>query len=308
LDFYDSSKIYSNRKNKSIRFEYILDEGGALVYGIIDGIKKPIATLGISEKGYLSLQLSTSIDGGHSSMPKKESAIGVLSKAVSNLESNQLPESFSGPVKKFIEILATESPLINKMVLSNLWLFEPVVLSIFRKTPILHCHVRTTTAPTIIKAGIKDNVLAKNAMAVVNFRIKPGETTETVIKHVHRVINDDRVIVSHYGSIRVNPPAESSTDSLGYELVTETITELFPDAIITPYTVIGATDARYFSELSDSVYRFVPLKLMPGDTIKIHGTNERIAVENYKQYIHFYAHLIMRSQDNGEQGKKRDEL
>jgi len=171
----------------------------------------------------------------------------------------------------------------------------------------MNAQLRTTIAPTIIQAGTKDNILAKNAMAIINFRIKTDESIEMVKSHVKKVINDDRVIITPYGNMLSNPSPESSISSVGYKLVTETITELFPDSLIVPYIVSGGTDARYFYDLSDSVYRFVPLKIITADTARIHGVNERIGVDNYKDLVQFYGRLILRSQGNQVKTEK-DEL
>lgn len=73
-----------------------MDEGGSIIKGIVPGIRKPIAIIGVAEKGYLSLELTAKEKGGHSSMPPKESAIGILSSAIKNLENYVFPSRMSG--------------------------------------------------------------------------------------------------------------------------------------------------------------------------------------------------------------------
>jgi len=61
---------------------------------------------------------------------------------------------------------------------------------------------------------------------------------------------------------------------------------------VAPGLVIAATDSRHFGALTDHVYRFAPLRLRPGDPDRIHGIDERIAVDDYAQMIRFYRHLV----------------
>ena len=75
-------------------------------------------------------------------------------------------------------------------------------------------------------------------------------------------------------------------------MLTRTIREMHPDAVIAPNLVLGGTDARYFRSVSESVYRFGPLRLGPEDLKRPHGTNERIDVEDYLDSIHFYVRLL----------------
>ena len=67
-----------------------------------------------------------------------------------------------------------------KLILGNLWLFSSILSSILSKGS-TDAIQRTTTAVTIIKGGIKSNVLPSEASAVVNHRIHPADTIETVI-------------------------------------------------------------------------------------------------------------------------------
>jgi carboxypeptidase PM20D1 len=155
--------------------------------------------------------------------------------------------------------------------------------------------MRTTTAATIIEGGVKDNVLPSRARAVVNFRILPGDTVQGVIDHVNRAINDARVKVAKYGETASEPSVVSNTESSGYQSLQQTIRQVFKDTVVAPLQVIGATDSRHYAGLSDSIYRFAPFTVGAEDLKRIHGTNERISVENYAQCVRFYHQLIINS-------------
>jgi carboxypeptidase PM20D1 len=153
--------------------------------------------------------------------------------------------------------------------------------------------VRTTTAPTIFQAGTKDNVLPSYARAVINLRILPGDTVATVIDHVRRAVDDSRVEVKTVGRFSAEPSAVSSTDSESFRTLERTIRSVVPDAIVAPYLVVVATDARYYSGLSRNVFRFLPLRLTSRDLERMHGIDERIGVNEYETAIRTYRQLVI---------------
>ena len=163
---------------------FVLDEGGALTLGSVPGLEVPIATIGVAEKGYLSVRLSAQGAGGHSSMPPPHTAIGLVAGAVARLEAQRPAAAISTVQRELLARMAPHLPFAQRVVLSNLWLTTPLVERMFAGAPSTDATMRTTTAPTLFRAGIKDNVLAQQADAVVNFRIRPGDSVEGVLRHV----------------------------------------------------------------------------------------------------------------------------
>ena len=129
------------------------------------------------------------------------------------------------------------------------------------------------------------------ARAVVNFRILPGESIESVLEHVRRTVADDRVHVSALPKRR-EPSSTSRIHSEHYAVLSRTIREVFPGAIVAPYLVVGGTDARHFYPTSEHVYRFMPFLLSERDLEGIHGTDERVSVEGLSKAVHFYLRLL----------------
>jgi carboxypeptidase PM20D1 len=87
----------------------------------------------------------------------------------------------------------------------------------------------------------------------------------------------------------------SSTESAAWETLVATVGEIFPDAVPAPALVLGGTDSKHYGLLAENAYRFAPLQLRVADTERLHGVNERIAVENYRAVIDFYAALLRRT-------------
>src|SRR2546423_860537 len=180
-------------RSRGVEFEYVLDEGGALTDGILQGIDHPVAALDTAEKGFVSVELTVEGTGGHSSAPPPQTAIGILSAAIARLEAEQMPASLNGAAQEMFQYVGPEMNFLPRMALANLWLSRPLVVRQLTGRRETNALLRTTTAATIFEGGIKDNVLPSHARAVVNFRILPGDSVNGVLEHVKRAINDPRV-------------------------------------------------------------------------------------------------------------------
>lgn len=276
--------IASHLKAKGVKAAITLDEGGFVAHGLVPGIDNPVAMVNLAEKGFASFRLIVETNGGHSSAPPEENTIGMLAQAIVDLENNQRPYKMVNPVDYQLEYMGAELPFIQKMAFANPWLFKGPILEA------LNAH--TTTAPTIIEGGVKNNVIPTVAEATINFRILPGETIESVKEHIINTVSE-KIRVEPVGFL-TNPSPVSSVESENFKILEQTIRDMYPDGIVVPGLVGGGTDARYFYDISDDVYRFYPIKLAPDSMTRFHGIDEKISKENYKEIIEFSYHLIKR--------------
>lgn len=281
-------------KDENVEAEFVLDEGGSIVQHMIPDIDKDVALIGIAEKGFISLELLIKMEGGHSSMPEKETAIDVLSNAIIKLKQNPFPAIISAPIDGFIQNLGPEMPFINRLVFANKSIFESVITGIYEKSSSGNALVRTTTAPTIFNSGVKDNVIPQSASATINFRIIPGETVATVTERVKTLIDDDRIMIKK-GNFISEPSKVSSTTSFGYTALQKTISEIYPEVLVAPYLVVGGTDSRHLNDISDNIYRFSAIKLNKGNIKSFHGLNERLPLSDFENSIRFYYQIIKNS-------------
>lgn len=291
-------RIAATLQQRGVRLDYVLDEGMIIAKGIMPGLARPVATVGLAEKGYLSVELLVDGTGGHSSMPPPHTAVGVLARAVQRIEDNPLPAALRPPTRQLFEHAAPEVSLPLRLALSNIWLLKPILLRQFASLPSTNALIRTTTAATMIEGSPKANVLPQRARAVVNFRVLPGDTTDQVLAHVRRVVGDPRVQVTPLVQDRSEPSPISSPETASYRGLARSIRSLFPEAIVAPALMIGQADARHFAAIADSTYRFAPLLLTSEDLDRLHGTNERISISNYVAAVRFYGQLI-RTSDAG---------
>ncbi|MCC5908145.1 MAG: M20 family peptidase [Balneolaceae bacterium] len=283
---------YLQDRNENLYF--VLDEGGAVLTDALP-LDKPSALVGIAEKGYISLELIARTPGGHSSIPPQEMAISELSKAIVKLHQNQFSARLEGTAEKMFDSVASKFPFTFRLIYGNRRATSGLLKRALLSDSGTAAMVRTTIAPTMFRSGVKDNVLPNEARAVVNFRILPGDSFETVKEHVENVIDNDKITIREYASFQISPSPVSGIDGSAYRILQQTIMDRFQDVYVAPYLVMAATDSRYFTTLTDQVYRFTPFMMSVRGMEMIHGTNERVRVEDYEGAIDFYHHLIRMS-------------
>lgn len=290
-----AAKIASLLEKRGLQLAFTLDEGSAIVKGIVPGVTQPVALVALAEKGYLTLMLTATGEGGHSSRPVHFTAIGKLARAIHRLESDLMPAELRQPATGIFEYLASEMPFGMRIVVSNRWLFDPLLMTRLEALPATNAIIRTTTAPTMLPGtGTKENVIPRQATAVVNFRILPGDTVQGVMDHVIHTIDDSDISVTRLDR-PIEPSPVSDHESPEFQTLHKTIRQVFPDTLVAPSLVAGATDSRHYAKIARNSFRFLPMRLEKQDLKRIHGNDERISIENYGEIIRFYIQLLRNS-------------
>lgn len=189
------------------------------------------------------------------------------------------------------DAIGREMSFGRRIAFANRFLFDPLIERQLASAPGTDATLRTTTAVTMLEGSPKDNVLPSQAKAAVNFRIRPGDSVAGVLAHMRGVIDDDRVELTPRNP-QVEPSPISSTSDTAWAIVSRTVRQSYPDAIVTPYLVLGATDSRYMRRVTPNVYRFSGTRIEKSDLERVHGTNERVSVAGYLEGIKFLAQLI----------------
>ncbi len=274
-----------------IRLGVVLDEGGQITVGMLPGTDLPVAMVGTAEKGAASLRLVVDTETGHSAFPPKQTAIGILGRALAFLEHDQMPAHLDSMMPVF-KNTAAAMPFSLQIAIANQWLLGGTVRRFMEKDPAANASIRTTTAPTIIHAGDRPNVLPGRASAVVNFRLLPGDSIARVCDHVRKVVDDPRIKLEVLEDWAWEASPVSDESATSYQLLARTIRQVFDNIPVTPYLVLGATDARYYRDLCDQIYRFSPMQMSSDDLHRVHGINERLPVEALGKMVQFYIQLI----------------
>jgi carboxypeptidase PM20D1 len=281
-------KIAELFKQRNIKADMIIDEGGILTKEKVPGLSKPVALIGTSEKGYMSLELSVNKKGGHSSQPENETAIDILLKAIVRLRVNPFEARFVESTQDLMKYLGPEMKFPNNMAFANPWLFKPLIIKNYSESGTGNAMIRTTAVPTIIHTGIKDNVVPTLATAIVNFRLLPGDSSTFIENKVRELINDKRVIIKHYDENISEASPTTPVSSIAFKRVDSIIKKSYADILSSPFLLIGATDSRHFSKVSENIIKFSPMM----DPIGFHGIDERVSLESYQHSLWFFEQFL----------------
>lgn len=274
-------------KLNGIELEMIWDEGTVIGKDLVPGMPNEVALIGIAEKGYVSYNLTCEMEGGHSSMPPENSAISSLNRALVAIADKPFPYTICKPVEGFIEYIGPESPFMNKLAFSNRWLFQPLIFRSYAATGSGRALIQTSMSATIIKAGIKDNVIPTKAQAVVNCRILPGEDLKTTKAYLEKIIDNPNIKIKVL-NVEQNPSKSSDYNNLYFNTLGGVVKTVYPDANVSPFLMLGATDSRHFDELCNKIYKFAPFVYQSEDLKLLHGINEKISAENFEKGIQIY--------------------
>jgi len=278
-------------RKRGIHLAGIVDEGGGIMAGLAAGVRGPVALVGVSEKGYLTVEFTVHDRPGHSSTPPKQTSIGILARALARLEAHPMPTHLRR-LRPMYHGIGIAAPLYIQVAFANVWLFGPLLKRWLVPKPEMNASIRTTTALTIINGGVEDNTIPAEAKAIVNFRLLPGDTIADVLWHVKKVIKDERV---HFhpveGKFNEALPV-SPRDCPAYKGLRKVSQQVFGNYPVAPFVMLGGTDCQHFVPVCDHIYRFTSVVMDERFMGLEHGIDERIPVEAMAMMVKFYAQLM----------------
>lgn len=286
--------IVEHLLDKGVKLEYVIDEGGIILDGTQLAVNKPLAMIGTCEKGYMDIELSATVAGGHASTPDNSSAIAQISKAIVKLNNSPMKPYYSEPVDEMIQQLSPHMKGGFGYVFSNMPIFGKAMLGdLTRISTMTNALVRTTFAPTQAKGAEAANVLPRTATATINARINIGQTSDDVLQYVQKVVGKNIQVTNLMTPIEPTPC--SSTTSDAYNNLTKAISESYPGFVSAPYPFVAGTDAKYYYPLTNNIYRFAPFIVDEVGRYGMHAVDECITVDNYTTGIQFYINHMLHS-------------
>jgi len=290
-----AASIAAILRERGVKASFILDEGGFVAKDLFPFSDRPLALVGVSEKGYVDIAISAMGNGGHASMPPRHTAAGLVSKAVALSETSPFPARITATLSRFLQELAPYAPFLYRLLFRNLFITTPVVKAVFSRVPLTNALIRTTAAATMLSGSEKENVLPDKARAVLNVRVLPGSDVASAMARLENIVGKAgaRAEFAHYGHAE-EPPPESPVDHEGYKYIKECAVKVFPEAGVVPFMFMAGTDTKHYIDIAEAVYRFMPAMQSPDDLSRIHGANERISVDNVRRCCMFYEELLQR--------------
>jgi carboxypeptidase PM20D1 len=291
-----AAQVTEKLKQEGVQLQWSLDEGSFVNRGFFPGVDKLVAPINVAEKGIMNLLIVAKAKGGHSSTPPKKTAVTILADALIKLENEPLPGSLEGLSAVMFDEVSKHMPFGYRFLFANRWLFGGLLDSQMSSTPVINAMIRTTTAPTMLSGSIKSNVLPIEATALINFRLHPRDSIESVTEHVRRVVGSDQVEVRTLGGMEAS--GVSSWESPGYEIISSSLSKVYGEVVSVPGIMIAASDTRHYSKVADNSFRFNPFSIVPEDMTGFHGTNESIAVDSFIAGIKTYVDIINEGSSN----------
>jgi carboxypeptidase PM20D1 len=293
-----ASTAVEELQQRGVRPWFVVDEGGAIAHDAFTGIGRPVGVIGVTEKGIMSVLLRVEGRGGHASTPARMGPTARLARAILRVDRSPMPSSLPAPTLELFRRLAPHAPLALRPLLANAARLGPALPKVLTALgPEPAAMVRTTFAITTLEGSPALNVIAGKATAGVNIRIMLGDTSESVLAHLRKVIGDEKVeidVVEVYEPSPLSPYSTADSKDTAFDLIETTISEVFPDAVPAPYVMMAATDSRSFAPVCDRIYRFAPFRMTKAQREAIHSYDERLGVDDFLDGVRWYQRLIER--------------
>ncbi len=261
--------------------QYLLTEGDH-IHRTQAGRK--VVQVAVAEKTPCWVKLVAHGEGGHGSTPPAQTAVTQLVRALDKLRRYRTGVRLVRPVEEYFAALAPleREPLRGKLAHLSEALEDPVFLAEFSRNPRQNALIRNTMTPTVLEGSPKTNVIPEEASAQLDCRLLPGEKPSEFLSLLREIIADDSV---HLETILSFPASSSDSNSGLMDAVRKLAATDLGGAPVIPSVVPGFTDSHYFREHGVASYGFVPFVLSEDDEKTVHGTNERVSVENLRDGV-----------------------
>lgn len=283
-----AQKIAAWMETEGLYFDHVLDEGGAVADGSMMGIEKPVAVIGVAEKGNSSFVIHFEGEGGHSSTPPKETAVSTMARFIREVQSKPAKPRLTPTVKAMLKATAPYRPGIQRFILAHPDLFAPLLIKILQKNRQTAAMLQTTTSFTMAAGGVSHNVLPEKASCTVNLRILQGDSVAQALQR----FRDIGLPFQVEAILQEEPTAASQLEGPAMEHLRTSIASIFPEAVITPYLMVGGTDCRHYARVCRNAYRFEPARVSEKELSLMHGKGEYLSLKNLKMMIEFYETYI----------------
>lgn len=283
-------------KTSGIRFDTVLDEGGAITEGQIPGITAKSAVVAVHEKSRHLYRCTTKLDTkGHGGFGgATDSAVERLSAFI--LEVSKKKNSISKG-RFYPEVLATfekHAPYMDfpiNVLFGHIPLFAPLIKKVMMTIPAASAMLSTGISFTTLKAGDESDpqIRAKTAETTMFLRCVREETMFEELKEIEKIAKKHGVSIELIERDYCRP---TDFNGNGYKAVEKVLNKCFPDVIVAPFLLTAGTDARRFTDIADNILRFAPIDLNKAQFATIHSADEHIGIKNVGECVVFYKEFV----------------
>ena len=270
---------------------FAINEGGNV---FIKNGKVQYAGVQADEKVAANIAVIARGTSGHASQPTKDNAVVHLAAAVAKIGAYSAPVRLTSIVRRYFEgLAAVEDDEISKWMRSmdTADRGEHAQRVICDASPLWNAMLRDTIAPTILTAGMANNVIPAEARANLNVRLLPGDSINTVLNDLNKLVNDPLVKLEVQPNSGLAAPS-SSLESEFYGVITKVVSQEFGGAPALPFQSTWLTDSAQLRLHQVQAYGLVPFPLSQDDLKRMHGDDERIPLAAFVKGVDVLAKIV----------------
>jgi acetylornithine deacetylase/succinyl-diaminopimelate desuccinylase-like protein len=247
-----------------------------------------------TEKVAANLDVIATGTAGHASVPRGDNAVSHLAAAIGKIATYETPVQFNSVTRAYFAGLApTQDEETAKWIRA---LDSPdrgghAARWISDANPTWGAMLRDTVAPTMLQAGIRQNVIPSEARGVVNVRLLPGNQLDPLIAKLKEVVNDPQIQFEVEPNAGESVPSSSQTSDL-YTTITRVAHQEFPGVPVLPYMSTGFSDSWELRMRNVQAYGLVPFPMTEEDFSRMHAENERIPIDSFRKGIDFLYAIV----------------
>ena len=269
--------------------EYAMNEGGSVILneaGVADRYE-----ISNGQKVLFQLQLRAQGTSGHGSMPHPDNPNVKLVQALDRLITWETPYHILPMVKEFFLRMAPKQPPDRRIFFEDVekGLGDPNFSKWLTSNPIYNAMIRDTISLTILQGGSKVNVIPSESTATLDCRLIPGSSKEDFLQEIKKRLGDGIEVAVKGDSLSLQP---SPFDTDLFRALQKYAIENDLNCPVVAYLLPGATDSRFLREKGIISYDFCPFRLTEKEMLRVHGNNERIAVENLKSGVKMLVDIL----------------
>jgi len=248
----------------------------------------------VTQKVPVWLRLTAVDTPGHGSSPRPTSSVTRIVEALNLVKENPfkariIPEVeriFKSDSKSMDGELADKFFNIKESIKQEGFLEELQEYSASR-----HALTRDTCSMTRMGGSSKINVIPPEAWAEIDCRILPDRPAEEFIETFNELVKDTGVKVE---VIMAFTSAISPTDSDLFKAIEEVTADLYPNSSVVPSVSTGFTDSHFTRDLGIASYGFNPLIAKGDEFSGVHGNDEKVNEQAFRQGILDLTQIISR--------------
>jgi acetylornithine deacetylase/succinyl-diaminopimelate desuccinylase-like protein len=270
---------------------YAINEGGRVVTK--DG-KTQYIGIQASEKVMVNVDVIATGTSGHASMPRSDNAVVHLAAAIAKIGTYETPVQFNSVTRAYFEGLAsTQDEETGKWMraLGSPDRGDHAAKWISSASPSWNSMLRDTITPTILQAGVRQNVIPSEARGVLNIRLLPGNMIDPLLGKLQQLVNDPQIRFEVEPAAGQSAPSSSLTSDL-YATITRVSGQEFPGVPVLPLMSTGATDSMPLRLRNVQAYGLLPFPLTDDDLSRMHADNERIPVDSFRKGVEFLYAIV----------------